>query len=119
MTQTRATNSKGPGTPAVLQPTGYKGNSMIRFFSTLAFATLMSASAFAAGATCSTADKAKFKPEAELTAMLTKEGMKVSKIKTEKGCYEVYATNKTGKKMNLAFNAETLAKVANAEAGEQ
>lgn len=68
--------------------------------------------------TCSTAAAASFKPQADLTAMLAKDGLKVKTIKTEKGCYEVYATDAKGKKVNQAYNAETLEKVANVEAGE-
>jgi len=45
--------------------------------------------------------------------------MKVRQIKTEGGCYEVYATDKSGKRQNQAFNAKTLKQVANAEAGEK
>ena len=41
-----------------------------------------------------------------------------SVIKVEGGCYEVYATDKAGKRANMAFNAETLEKLDNAEAGE-
>jgi len=78
----------------------------------------MSTGAFAAGATCSTSPAAKFQPEATLQAMLKKDGMTVRRIKTEKGCYEVYAVDKNGKKVNQAFNAETLEKVDNPEAGE-
>jgi hypothetical protein len=91
---------------------------MNRIIATIAFASLMTSSAFAAQSACSTADKAKFKPQSALTAMLAKDGVTVKKIKTEKGCYEVYAVGKNGKKMNEAFNAETLVKVANPEAGE-
>jgi hypothetical protein len=91
---------------------------MNRIIATIAFASLMTSSAFAVESACSTADKAKFKPQAALTAMLAKDGVTVKKIKTEKGCYEVYAVGKDGKKMNEAFNAETLVKVANPEAGE-
>ena len=91
---------------------------MIRAFTTIAFATLMTGSALAAGTTCSTAPAAQFKPEATLKAKLVTEGLTVKKIKTEKGCYEVYAIDKSGKKVNVAYNAETLEKVANAEAGE-
>ncbi len=46
------------------------------------------------------------------------DGYKVRQIKTEGGCYEVYATDKDGKRANMAFNAETLEKLDNAEAGE-
>jgi len=45
--------------------------------------------------------------------------MKVRQIKTEGGCYEVYATDKSGKRQNMAFNAKTLKQVAKAEAGEK
>lgn len=91
---------------------------MYRAFTTIAFAALMSGSAFAADATCSTAPAAQFKPEATLKGQLLTEGLIVKKIKVEKGCYEVYALDKAGKKVNVAYNAETLEKVANAEAGE-
>ena len=80
----------------------------------------MTSGAFAATATttCSTSPAAKFQPQANLEAMLKKDGMTVRRVKTEKGCYEVYAVDKNGKKVNQAYNAETLEKVANPEAGE-
>lgn len=71
-----------------------------------------------AAATCSTAPEARFQPQAKLEALLQADGLTVRQIKTEKGCYEVYATDKSGKKVNVAYNAETLEKLANAEAGE-
>ena len=92
---------------------------MIRF---LALATLAAAAfvtpALAAGPTCSTASVAKFQPKAKLESQLKAAGMTVRQIKTEKGCYEVYAIGKGGKKVNVAYNAETLQQVANPEAGE-
>jgi hypothetical protein len=72
----------------------------------------------AGGGSCSTAPKSQFKPKATLEAQLTGEGLTVRQIKVEKGCYEVYAVDKAGKKVNLAYNAETLEKLDNAEAGE-
>ena len=50
--------------------------------------------------------------------MLKADGLTVKQIKVEKGCYEVYATDKAGKRQNIAYNAETLQKLNNAEAGE-
>jgi len=86
--------------------------------SSLAILGLMiSAPAFAAGG-CSTAPAANFKPKATLETQLKADGMRVRQIKIEKGCYEVYAIDKTGKKVNAAYNAETLEKLADAEAGE-
>ena len=91
-----------------------------------AIAALATGPAFAAGSTtaaapavtCSTADASAFKPQADLEALLAKAGLTVKQIKVEKGCYEVYAVDKDGKKLNTAYNAETLEQVANAEAGE-
>lgn len=85
----------------------------------MAAVALVSAhSAFAAGASCSKATPDKFKPQTDLIAALKTKGIAVSKVKVESGCYEVYGKDTAGKKVNLAFNAETLDPVANPEAGE-
>jgi len=73
--------------------------------------------AFAAGK-CSMAPKEKWQTKATLEKMLASEGFTVKQIKVEGGCYEVYATDKAGKRANAAYNAETLEKLDNAEAGE-
>jgi hypothetical protein len=78
----------------------------------------LTAPAFAAGATCSTSEKSKFQPQTKLEDMLKADGLTVRQIKTENGCYEVYAVDQAGKKVNAAYNAETLEKVDNPEAGE-
>ncbi|MEO6299711.1 MAG: PepSY domain-containing protein [Paracoccaceae bacterium] len=97
---------------------------MFRTLILTAFAATLAVPAFAdtavatSTATCSTAAAAKFKSKDELTALLVKDGLTVKKIKTEKGCYEVYAIDAKGKKVNSAYNAETLDAVANVEAGE-
>lgn len=83
-----------------------------------ALGVALSTGALADTATCSKSPAAKFQPKANLEAQLKKDGMTVRRIKTENGCYEVYAVDKDGKKVNQAFNAETLAKVDNPEAGE-
>ncbi len=91
---------------------------MLRTFTSIAFAALMTGAAFAAGASCSTSPAAQFKPKSDLEAVLKADGLTMKKLKIEKGCYEVYATDKDGKKVNVAYNAESLEKVDNAEAGE-
>ena len=87
-----------------------------------ACAILMAGSSFAATVVpkiaCAT-DKTKFQPQAALIAKLKTDGIIVSKIKVEKGCYETYAVDAKGKKANAAYNAETFEKLDNAEAGEQ
>jgi len=73
--------------------------------------------AFAEGK-CATGPKSKWRPRAELESQLQADGYKVRQIKVENGCYEVYATDKGGKRANMAYNAETLEKLDNPEAGE-
>ena len=81
--------------------------------------------AFAAGpasatglATCDSGPKEGWQPQAKLEKQLTDQKWQVRRIKVDGGCYEVYAVDKAGKKVNLAYNAETLEKLDNAEAGE-
>jgi hypothetical protein len=90
---------------------------MLRVTTFAALVVLIAAPASAAG-TCSTAPSAQFQPQTTLKAQLEAEGLTVRQIKVEKGCYEVYAVDKAGKRVNVAYNAETLQKLANAEAGE-
>jgi hypothetical protein len=90
---------------------------MHRLIAISAFAILITGPAFAAGK-CSTAPSSQFKAKATLEAQLKTEGLTVRKIKTENGCYEVYAVDRSGKTVNLAYNAQTLEKLDNAEAGE-
>jgi hypothetical protein len=82
-----------------------------------AFAVAVASPAFAA-ATCSTAPQSSWQPQSSLETQLKSEGLTVRQIKVENGCYEVYATDSAGKRMNLAYNAETLEQLDNAEAGE-
>jgi hypothetical protein len=44
----------------------------------------------------------------ELKAALTGKGWDVRNIKTEDGCYEVYAKNDAGKRVELLFDPATL-----------
>jgi len=90
---------------------------MYRAFVSTALALLISGPAWA-DAACSTAPSSKFQPKATLEKQLKAEGLTVRQIKLEGGCYEVYAVDKDKKKVNTAYNAETLEKVANPEAGE-
>lgn len=81
--------------------------------------TVLAAGPALAATPCSTAPKSAWKPQSTLKAQLESEGLKVRQIKTEGGCYEVYAMDAHGKRVNAAYNAQTLHKVANAEAGEK
>ncbi len=93
---------------------------MMKYLSLFAAVLITAAGpALAAGTgKCSAAPKSKWQPQSKLQEQLQSEGMKVRQIKVENGCYEVYATDKSGKRANMAFNAETLEKLDNPEAGE-
>ncbi len=91
---------------------------MKRAFLLTAIAFVVASPAFAAGGSCSKAPKSAWQPQSKLESMLKADGLTIKQIKVEKGCYEVYATNKAGKRVNAAYNAETLKKLKNAEAGE-
>jgi hypothetical protein len=91
---------------------------MQRAFLLFAFAIVI-ANPAVASTICSTAPASQFKSKTELESQLKAQGLTVRKIKTEGGCYEVYAVDKAGKKINAAFNAQTLQKLDNAEAGEE
>ena len=88
-------------------------------FAPIAPAAMAATAATTAPVTCSTATPDKFQPQATLEAQLKAAGLTVRQIKVEGGCYEVYAVDKDGKKVNNAYNAETLEQVVNAEAGEK
>ena len=90
---------------------------MKRILTLAAIAAVTTGPAFAASM-CSTAPMSKWQSKATLTAQLKKDGLTVRRIKSEGGCYEVYAVDTKGKKVNVAYNAETLKKVSSAEAGE-
>ena len=81
-------------------------------FTLLSAATLMIASALPALAEdrC-TVPEADWRPVEELKADLTAKGWTISNVKTEDGCYEVYATDETGKKVEIFFDPLTFAAV--------
>ena len=79
---------------------------------------LFAASPAFADSKCSLAPKWKWQPKETLQRQLESDGYSVRRIKTEGGCYEVYAFDKEGKRANMAYNAETLEKLDNPEAGE-
>ena len=79
---------------------------MYRTLVIAALAGVIAGPALAAG-TCSTAAKSKFQPKATLESQLKGEGLTVRQIKTEKGCYEVYAIDAKGAKVETIFNPQT------------
>lgn len=90
----------------------------MKALSALAALVLVCAGPALAAGKCSSAPKSQWQAKSALETQLQADGYKIRQIKTEGGCYEVYATDRDGKRANMAFNAQTLEKLDNAEAGE-
>jgi len=84
---------------------------LIRF--SFAAATLLAVSAtHATGlATCESGAKETWQAQEKLEKTLTDKGWKVRRIKIDGGCYEVYALNEKGEKVEAYFHPQTLAPV--------
>ncbi len=83
---------------------------MTRFFKALALVTCSIAlAAQATGlATCESGDKAKWQPVAKLEGQLKEKGWTVRRVKEDGGCYEVYALNEKGERVEAYFHPLTL-----------
>lgn len=74
-----------------------------------ATALLASSHAMATGlATCDSGPQESWEPQAKLEKMLTDKGWKVRRIKVDGGCYEVYALNEKGERVEAYFHPKTL-----------
>ncbi len=66
-------------------------------------------------ATCDSGPPDKWQSQAALTAKLKKEGWEVRNIKVDGGCYEVYALDAKGERVEAYFHPVTLERVEIAE----
>ncbi|MBC7984203.1 MAG: PepSY domain-containing protein [Candidatus Obscuribacterales bacterium] len=74
-----------------------------------ATAFLASASVSATGlATCDSGPQEGWQSQEKLTKQLTEKGWKVRRIKVDGGCYEVYALNEKGERVEAYFHPKTL-----------
>jgi len=62
-------------------------------------------------ATCDSGSPDTWQPQSVLEKQLTDKGWKVRRIKVDGGCYEVYAINDKGEKVEAYFHPVTLAPV--------
>jgi len=79
---------------------------------TLAVAALgmvISGSSMATGlATCESGPKESWQPQAKLEKILTDKGWRINRVKEDGGCYEVYAINEKGQRVEAYFHPLTL-----------
>ena len=72
-------------------------------------ALMSSAASFATGlATCDSGPQETWQPQAKLEQQLTEQGWKVRRIKIDGGCYEVYALDDKGQRVEAYFHPRTL-----------
>jgi hypothetical protein len=64
-------------------------------------------------ATCDSGPRETWQPEDKLAAILKEKGWQVRRIKEDGGCYEVYALDDKGQRMEVYFHPRTLAPVPN------
>jgi hypothetical protein len=74
----------------------------MKFVCALAAIVIVAAGPALAQGKCSSAPKATWQPKSTLESQLRADGYKVRQIKTEGGCYELYATDKGGNRANMA-----------------
>jgi hypothetical protein len=80
--------------------------------SLLAVAFCIATSANATGlATCDSGKPETWQPQEKLEAMLKERGWQIRRIKIDGGCYEVYALNEKGERVEAYFHPLTLAPV--------
>lgn len=60
---------------------------------------------------CPDIPKTEWKPQMELQQKLVAEGWRVRRLKVENGCYEVYALDAKGERVEAYFNPKTLGRV--------
>ena len=86
-------------------------NSILRL-STVVTALVGSGAAFGTGlATCDSGAESTWQPKETLEQRLTEQGWKIRQIKVDGGCYEVYALDESGKRVEAYFHPQTLARV--------
>lgn len=75
-------------------------------------ALIASAPAFATGlATCDSGDKSTWQATSVLETQLSQQGWSVRRIKEDGGCYEVYALDDKGARVEAYFHPVTLERV--------
>ena len=79
---------------------------------TLTAGLAISSSSFATGlATCDSGPRNTWQPQEKLEKMLVEKGWRINRVKEDGGCYEVYAVNEKGQRVEAYFHPTTLESV--------
>ena len=90
---------------------GMNSNLFVSAFTAISLG-LAAAPSHATGlATCQSGGQDHWQPQEKLTAKLKEQGWDVRRIKVDGGCYEVYALDGGGKRVEAYFHPRTLAPV--------
>ena len=77
-----------------------------------ALIALAATATYATGlATCDSGNPSTWQPQEKLEAILKERGWQIRRIKIDGGCYEVYAVNEKGERVEAYFHPVTLAPV--------
>ena len=75
----------------------------------LCFVSLLTAQVHATGlATCDSGPRETWQAQEKLEKMLTDRGWKIRRVKEDGGCYEVYAFDEKGERVEAYFHPKTL-----------
>lgn len=103
----RRFSSQSPFSMPGLVAAGVAAVLSLSFLPTIAFGTGL--------ATCDSGPPETWQPQSTLEKQLVAKGWKVNRIKVDGGCYEVYAIDDNGKRVEAYFHPETLAPVRTKE----
>jgi hypothetical protein len=76
-------------------------------FTALVCASLLPSAAWA-GANCKANPKAEWMSESDAKAKIQAQGYKIDKFKIDGNCYEIYGSDKDGKKVEIYYDTKTL-----------
>jgi hypothetical protein len=93
---------------------------MIRTIATTMLVTALTFAPFSMSgatglATCDSGSPDTWQPQEKLTAMLAEKGWEIRNVKVDGGCYEVYALDDKGERVEAYFHPVTLERVKTAE----
>jgi hypothetical protein len=77
-------------------------------FTVAAVCVALTPAAAWAGANCKPNPKAEWMSEADARAKIEAQGYKISKFKVDGNCYEIYGTDKNGKKVEIYYDTKSL-----------